>query len=319
MEKPDEMDLRILAELDANARSSVTEIVKNTGTSAYKVKRRIKEFEESGVIRGYTCIPDLFRLGYQCYRIYFRLQHAGSSTEKEMMDHLCQSQLTSWCGLMSGRFDMAAFVWFDAHRRAVSLWEGFMQQYRPYVREAALVPFCGDTQMCLPFTNGLRKNRIVNTGRESISTNQKDREILAILSKNSRASLESIGKAVGLQPASASYRISKLIERKIITSFRADIDYESLGYRLYKVDLSLSSLGRKKDIEDYIFTKPAVSHILRTIGWADLEIQVYAQSSKELTGVLREMQYEFTEDIQGYDFFEYSKKMKDSWIGILLD
>ena len=66
-------------------------------------------------------------------------------------------------------------------------------------------------------------------------------------------------------------------------------------------------------------TKPAVSNIIRTIGWADLELQVYAKSSKELHEVLHEIRDEFTEDIQDYDFFEYSKKMKDSWIDILLD
>ena len=316
MEKPDETDLRILAALDANARSNIVDIAKMIGLSTHRVNHRIKDMEESGIIKGYTCIPDLFRLGYQCYRIYLRLQHANSSSENEMMDHLCKSQLTSWCGYASGKFDIAAFVWFNAHGQAVGFWEEFMQKYRPYVREAVLVPYCGDTQMCLPFSAG--KN-IVTTGMEGIQISQKDREILRVLTTNGRASLESVGKAAGLEPASAKYRMDKLIEKKVIKSFRADIDVERLGYRIYKVDFHLSSLRNKKGIEGLIMTKPAVSNILRTIGWADLELQVYAKSSKELNEVLHEIRDEFTEDIQDYDFFEYSKKMKDDWTSIILD
>ncbi len=318
MENIDEADLKILAELDSDGRASVTDVAEITGLSAYKIKHRIKEMEESGIIKKYACIPDLFRIGYRCYSINLRLQHVNGSTEKEIMDHLCQSSLTTWCGFASGRFDIAAFIWFDRHERAVSFWEDFMLGYRQYVRETVIVPYCGDTQMGLPFTNSSKKSRPVTTGLEGIRVDKKDRDILSILSMNGRATLEEVGNAVGLEPASVSYRINNLVKKKVIASFRADIDTEKIGYQCYKVDFNLGSMAKKKEIEKYIMAKPACSNIIRTIGWADLEIEVYAKSSKELSGILHEIRDGFPDDIQDFEFFEYYGKAKDSWNGILL-
>lgn len=53
----DELDQKIIRELNRNARQSFREIAKAVGTSVTAVSHRVKKFEEGGVIRGY--IPDV--------------------------------------------------------------------------------------------------------------------------------------------------------------------------------------------------------------------------------------------------------------------
>lgn len=60
----DATDLRILALLRGNARSSFREIGEQVGLSAPAVKRRVDRLEQDGVVRGYTAVVDPASMGW---------------------------------------------------------------------------------------------------------------------------------------------------------------------------------------------------------------------------------------------------------------
>jgi len=60
----DEVDKAILKELISNARLSFREIAKRVGVSTATVANKVRKMEEGGVIRGYTALVDLEKLGY---------------------------------------------------------------------------------------------------------------------------------------------------------------------------------------------------------------------------------------------------------------
>jgi len=60
----DEVDKAILKELISNARLSFREIAKRVGVSTATVANKVRKMEEEGVIRGYTALVDLEKLGY---------------------------------------------------------------------------------------------------------------------------------------------------------------------------------------------------------------------------------------------------------------
>ena len=55
---PDELDQKIIRELNRNARQSFREIAKAVGTSVTAVINRIKRFEEGRIIKGYIPVVD---------------------------------------------------------------------------------------------------------------------------------------------------------------------------------------------------------------------------------------------------------------------
>ncbi|MEM9580824.1 MAG: Lrp/AsnC family transcriptional regulator [Pseudomonadota bacterium] len=59
----DEMDKRILSELQSDARASVTEIARRVGLSKTPVTLRIKQLEEIGLITGYRAMLSPIALG----------------------------------------------------------------------------------------------------------------------------------------------------------------------------------------------------------------------------------------------------------------
>ncbi len=60
----DQLNWRILEELQQNARKPLTEISKKVGLSSPSVAERIQKMEEAGIIDGYTAKVNMEELGY---------------------------------------------------------------------------------------------------------------------------------------------------------------------------------------------------------------------------------------------------------------
>lgn len=59
----DRIDARILDELQRDGRRTVVELAERIGLSGTPCARRIRQLEESGIIKGYTAVIDPARLG----------------------------------------------------------------------------------------------------------------------------------------------------------------------------------------------------------------------------------------------------------------
>lgn len=85
--------MRILAELDVNARAANTDIARTLGISDKTVKHRISSLEGEGVIKGFDALVDAPSFGYQGYRIYLKFQYAnpkpGTQSRTMPLDPQC--------------------------------------------------------------------------------------------------------------------------------------------------------------------------------------------------------------------------------------
>lgn len=65
MDPLDSFSLRILGELQRDARQTIQKIADKVGLTSTPCWRRVKEMEEAGVIRSYTALVDREKLGLQ--------------------------------------------------------------------------------------------------------------------------------------------------------------------------------------------------------------------------------------------------------------
>jgi DNA-binding Lrp family transcriptional regulator len=73
----DELDLRILRLLNADARKSFREIAKAVDASLSTVSNRVRKLEEEGIITGYAPIVNESRLGYDVLAVVGVKIHKG--------------------------------------------------------------------------------------------------------------------------------------------------------------------------------------------------------------------------------------------------
>ncbi|MHC1629094.1 MAG: Lrp/AsnC family transcriptional regulator [Candidatus Nezhaarchaeales archaeon] len=81
--KLDEVDKAILRELLNDARLSFREIAKRIGVSTATVANKVRRLEEAGIIKGYTAIIDVEKLGYDVTAVIEVVVSKGKITEVE--------------------------------------------------------------------------------------------------------------------------------------------------------------------------------------------------------------------------------------------
>lgn len=189
--------------------------------------------------------------------------------------------------------------------------------FKPYIRETVVVPFSGETISAYPFTKDTWKEKVNNRANSPgriIKIDEKDSAILRIFSCDGRASLSSISKKVGLKPSSVKYRIDNLISKKVILGFIPKINMEKLGYSQYKVDINLYSTKEHEKMQLELLTNPNVYSLINTIGWADLEVRMFARNSKQFFCMLHKIRDEFSDDVVGFESFQYPEIVKNEYM-----
>ena len=106
--KLDDIDLRILRELQADGRMTNVELASRVGISPPPCLRRVRALEEAGLIRGYHADLDERKLGYEV--VCFAFVHLASQAEADLAAF--QTRIREWatvreCWTLSGDIDFA--------------------------------------------------------------------------------------------------------------------------------------------------------------------------------------------------------------------
>ena len=106
MSKLDEIDRKILAELQADGRMTNVELAKRVGISAPPCLRRVRTLEESGFIRGYHADVEARALGFEVQ--VFAMVGLQSQAEADLsaFENRCRSwPLVRECHMLNGEVD----------------------------------------------------------------------------------------------------------------------------------------------------------------------------------------------------------------------
>jgi len=124
----DEIDLRILSEIQADGRITNVELAKRVGISPPPCLRRVRTLEEAGYIQGYRGLLDPRRLGFDV--TVFASVHLSSQADADLRafeDFVRGEPLVRECWMLSGEVDfilkcvapdMATFQDFVTHLTA---------------------------------------------------------------------------------------------------------------------------------------------------------------------------------------------------------
>ncbi len=102
----DDVDLKILDELQNDGRITNVELAHRAGISAPPCLRRVRALEEAGVIRGYRALLDEKQLGFEVTA--FAMVGLSSQAEADLMAF--EDQVRAWplvreCHMLSGEVD----------------------------------------------------------------------------------------------------------------------------------------------------------------------------------------------------------------------
>jgi Lrp/AsnC family leucine-responsive transcriptional regulator len=115
--------------------------------------------------------------------------------------------------------------------------------------------------------------------------------IIDILKKNGRISNKKLSEMIGLTPSSTLERVKKLEDKKIITGYAANLDYNKIGFTTTAIiQIALSTHNREiiDQFTTHIIQLPQVTELYHISGQYDYMIKVYTKDNKELQQFLIE-------------------------------
>jgi Lrp/AsnC family transcriptional regulator for asnA, asnC and gidA len=184
-----------------------------------------------------------------------------------------------------------------------SFWQETLTKYRDYFASQIISVYVGEKIYSKSFLideKDDRSNLMIKRGGGVAKYDELDFQILQILALNARTQILEIANKLNTTTATINNRIKRLKESGIIDRFHITINWDSIGYRWFKVDLYLREYGKIHELTKYLEQNPHLAYINITIGYADLELEFIVKNQQQLQEIIDNIQNKFPKLIRNY-------------------
>ncbi len=297
----DTIDRLLLGELSLDGRVNLTRLAERLALSKQRLGYRLRGLLRRGLVTGFFAIPDIFRLGFDHFRVFVRIHHLTETRERELIDHLLTRPEVSWLTRLDGDFDLEFVIWAPG----VSLFEAayddilgqfgemFQEKYFSLATRIEFLPWRFLAPACES------KPVVLESRGQSLPIDPIDRRLLAELSREGRLALSALAAHCRISPAAAASRMRDLRGNGAIAGFGTKIDHSRLGFTYRKVFLILSRPAGEGEqrLCAWLRTQPEVIFLVKTIGTYDLEVELMTRSPEDFSTFMRRLRTLFAADL----------------------
>ncbi|MBU0592007.1 winged helix-turn-helix transcriptional regulator [Candidatus Micrarchaeota archaeon] len=317
----DSLDRKILYELDRNSRQNYFELAKKVKAKKDTVKYRIERMIKNRLITGFYTVIDYSKFGFMSFRLYIKLSDIPLLKIQELVEYLKNHKNVTIFYRTTGNWDFTLSVWMRDIWGYEVFWNDLTERFGCYFLDYHLALKTKYTEFSRSYLyqkqDEEKKQFTILQKTEKFDLDTTDFKILTALSKNARCSLVDTSKKCGISVVTCRSRIKSLIKKKIIIGFRAVLDYEMLGYRLFKVDIWIQNMKKKQEIMEYVLSHPNVTYVQTTIITSDIEFDIEVEGILEFTAVMDQIRKCFPNDIKRYEYYMLIENYKINYLSSL--
>lgn len=301
----DKIDLKILYELDKDARQPLSQIAKKIKTSKQTVKYRFDRLKKEKILLGTYAMINEQKLGKTAYRTFIKFGKITPELEKELINFIKQQPKLFWLASFYGKWDLVFQFLEDDIFTFEKTIQPILEKYESYFQERVMTIITELYEYPHQFLFDKKINFSLDLlgGFNKYKLDTIDQEILTSLAKDGRATSISIATKLNLTREAIQNRIRKLIKEKIIVGFRPNINFEKLGYLQIKVFLFFQTCTQEQ--EKRLLTRleyhPNVVFVTKAHSLANREFELYVNSINQFYEMMNELRIEFGDIIRNYD------------------
>jgi Lrp/AsnC family leucine-responsive transcriptional regulator len=274
--KIDELDLRILRELDQDASLSLSQIGKRVSAARDVVHYRVKRLERSGVIQRYIALFDHFKLGYFSGEISLKLRGDSPALREEIINTLNSNERVAWVSSRDGKYDLMVGWYARSIPEADELHRNILKDFPRHVASKQLRVY----SRRFMFRGGFlysdtpkQPGHVMMEAKPQRLTDETDEAILRILSSDARAGYTEIGRELKLSAAQVQLKITSMKENEILLGSRPLLDLTKLGYRRWRLNFYLSDYSEYESLLKYAANHPNSVRGHEVLGTPDISIE----------------------------------------------
>ncbi len=317
--KLDLKDKKILFQLDKNSRTHLSELAKKVRLSKEVVFHRINKLVEKGVILRFQTVVSTYRLGYQSYKIYFKLQNITKEVKKQIQDYFMKNRMVYWIGNCQGRWDLIIACWAKTIQEFGEIEDEILNKFSNYILEKEVTINRKAIQYNRRWFYHDKIEPIETTFGEELEEtkiNKVDLEILKHLSNNARIKIVDLAKKVKKSITVVRYRLKQLEKKNVILGYKYALNPKLFSYETCKAFISFKDITAEKRnrLINYCKLNPNIINIVLTIGSWDMEIEFEVENFEQYYQIMSDIQEKYNNIIKTYESVLLSSEPKQSFV-----
>lgn len=321
MDKLDKKDKKLLFELDTNSRQSIQQLSKKIGLSKDAIQYRINKYIKEGIIEAFRATIDTGKLGLTGFRVLVKFHRTSPQKESQIIQHLLKNKHLVWAVRAEGKWDLV--LWFPYKKIQDfnnDVWTKLLGKFGKYISKkefsisSKIIYFSRD--FLIEKENSKKTLQVPITSLPiKVTLDNKDLEILKILTKNARSSIVNISKKINLTTKTTLNKIRKLEKQEVIVAYRTSFNMNKLGYNHYKLDINIFNPENKKieEIKEFVIGQKNLLYWNELIGGKDIEIDMQTKTRQELTEFINKFKEKFGNIIKNYEILMYYKTLTERY------
>jgi DNA-binding Lrp family transcriptional regulator len=319
--KIDLTDRKILYELDQDSRQSLGKIAKKVRCSKQTLHYRIRRLESEGVISGFVTAIDTAKLGYSMYMLFIELSGISLGKKKEFLAFLAKQKNIAWLASCGGKFDIAMRVNARSMEEFNMIFKDMQAGYPGFIKNHIIslsYEYHRYQRMFYPRENHPKEELFVIRQEKEMETDEADRMLLQLLSKNSRIGTNELAKKAQISPNTVRVKIKRMQDEGVIKRFTISINEKLLGIERQDMLISLRNLGqeREKELEEFCKQENRITFMLRAIGKWDLTLTVDSKGQADFQDFLTSFRSSFSDIINEFEIAGIMEDVKFDYFPI---
>ncbi len=296
----DNIDKRILFELERNSRIPDVNLAKIVKKSKDAVRYRIKRLEDEGVITGYKTWIDMSKLGFQSGTIYLTLLNVPER-KKKLIDFIINDPRTYWIGVAEGAWNIGVSPYFKSNEELFKIKHELMNKFGEIILDIKMTSLVG---VSIHEKNFLINEKTKLTSfTEKVEENELDevsKKILKEIYWNAKENIATLADKLKTTVDIIRTRIKNLEKDGIIIRYSSVIDYQKIGYEFHKAFIYLKIFDSEffKKMNNYVENSKVVINMVRQVAPWDLELIMFTKNFAEYDETIGEITEMFEDNIK---------------------
>jgi len=312
----DNLDAKILRELDLDARQSYSKIGKKLKKSKQMIAYRIKNLENKGIIKYYYIDINPRNLGYIVFNIFMQFQKINEEDSDRIFEYIIKSPNVGYCLKTIGNWD----IYLAAITKNLSELHNLMNRLHNYLKghlkKEAIIINIADHNYSFNYLNENYKFPIIEDIKSEL--NKKvysptiiEKKILKKLSESSLKSYLDLADELKVSYETVKSKIANLENRRVLNKSKAFILPEMIGYERYFFLIELRSLEKSKINKLIEFSKyhPNIIYLIESIGPWNIVMNVCVKNIEELEKIMIEIKEKYGELINVVEYLRIEKNI----------
>ena len=289
----DKTDCKILLELDRNCRQSNAQIGKKLRLSKNVVNYRITKLLGQEFITRFYAVVDGPKIGFQTFRAYLKFSPLEKEKQLELIAFISAQKQTWFAGPIDGDLDFGFLFLAKNIYEFRDFWFEFLSRFQGHIQQAVVSIytklFTYQHAYLSPQLHGDIPMQVIGGQFDNVQISPTDKRVLSYLSTNARDSVVEIAQKLGLTPSIVRYSMDKLEETGVVLAYRTRINFNKLGYAMYKLNIRLKDRSRYNALLQYAHASPNIIYTDEAIGYADFEVEMLVQKYDEFKAIRQDL------------------------------